>query len=104
MTWTNNKLAVVQDAVGICAHCRRTCRYPWESQAMFLKEMGLASPGIARDAERHPRRYLMRCVHLNRDRADDRRENLKPLCTSCAMRFDALTRRRPTHTRRRRYL
>lgn len=71
---------------------------------MFLKEMGLASPGIARDAERHPRRYLMRCVHLNRDRADDRRENLKPLCTSCAMRFDALTRRRPTHTRRRRYL
>ena len=102
-TWTNNKLVAVQDANGICAHCGRVCRLPWQSLELFVREQSLASEGIAREARGKPRRYQMRVVHLNGRREDDRRENLKPLCLGCAVSYQSRF-RRPVYVRRRKYL
>lgn len=103
--WTNNKLAVVQDIGGCCSHCGKVCRYPWQSQKVFLAELlSMGRRGEAQEATKHPRRYLIQVVHLNRRPEDDRCQNLKPLCLPCAMGFRALTRRRPIFGGRRKYL
>ncbi|MBE7384447.1 MAG: hypothetical protein F6J95_023910 [Leptolyngbya sp. SIO1E4] len=105
MVLTANQIAVIQDAGGVCQHCRKPCRYPWQRLSEFVAELQSGgAAGLAVDAQRHPRRYLIQAVHINRDRSCDRRENLKPLCISCAMSFRAVTRRKPVFGARRKYL
>ena len=102
---TGNQIAVIQDSGGVCWRCRKVCRQPWQTQQAFIAELQwMGRRGDVQDATWHPRRYNIQAVHLNRRSDDDRRENLRPLCSSCAMSFRALTRRKPVFRGRRKYL
>ena len=95
---TPNQLSVAFTEGAVCQVCRKALRYPGQSPSLFFKETG--NPEVLT----HPRRYCCRIVPLNRQREDDRIENLRVLCPSCAATFNALTRPRPIHTRRRKYV
>lgn len=95
---TPNQVSVAFTEAGVCRHCKRVLIYPHQKPHSFVAETG------NHDALKHPARYRCHVVHLNRQKSDDSIQNLRLFCPSCAAKFRALTRPRPIHTRRRKYV
>ena len=89
--WEAIAVRVKHEADWCCEQCKRPCRRPSESLAVFLKRVKgwrhvhtLPPPDFAEA----PRRYLLTVAHLDQRPEHCDRTNLKALCTVCHLRFD----------------
>jgi hypothetical protein len=89
--WADIARAVKDEAGWKCEECRRPCRMPGESIALFcerVKTGRMSECEIVRDVLDKPTRYVLTVAHLDHQPQNCDRANLRALCAPCHCRYD----------------
>lgn len=98
--WDEIAREIKNKANWVCQHCRKPCRRPGTSWLEFVESL-LSSPWYDQTLEevfddngawgivQKKQRFTLTVSHANHNPLDCRPENLKALCSTCHLKYDA---------------